>query len=442
MADDDAARCGYDLAMAPTSNDVTARMKALAETFATEHGLDFELESLAAFERILEKHRGRADEGGLTRWGAYLGETIVRASPAVRWVDFDTAARASPSVAKLGFTFDTAALLAHGRTYWLPIAKVAKFVKTGSAESAAAFARVVLDLAKPAPAEERKPPADAVKAVKAFFARPSAATLQALHKTHGRMLREHGIAARRDAGATLEPFYAFLGDAKLAYTAAYEAWFLVQTDVVPFDPEPLLALLDGRATRRYAACLLARASLERGDGAEAMARFEGGDKVVRAATLEASGLALNSACMRYIPRPDPAPFVRLCGAGLAGSSDERTLALDSVSMLARKLDADVSLLLPALAGVLETGKPAQVEAAIDALKHQIYGVKHGRCRYDPNIARALPSIVRHTTTLPGKARPTKVQIAARSALSAYRQIGEQLTGRERKEVERALSALS
>ena len=70
--------------------------------------------------------------------------------------------------------------------------------------------------------------------------------------------------------------------------------------------------------------------------------------------------------------------------------------------------------LPALAGVLE---------------------KHGACPYDPNIGRALPAIVRHATARPGKARPAKVQIAARYALSANREIADRLTPRERKELE-------
>lgn len=87
---------------------VAQQMKELAEGLAAEHGLDFSLASLAAFEKLVKEQKRSLDEATTTRWGAYLGETIRRSRPdAVRWADFATAAREIPSVATVGEASET-----------------------------------------------------------------------------------------------------------------------------------------------------------------------------------------------------------------------------------------------------------------------------------------------------------------------------------------------
>src|SRR5438034_285584 len=128
-------------ATSTSEGDVAAGMRVLAERFAGGHReLDFSLGSLAAFEKIISSAKGSRNDA-LPRWGAYLGETIVRACGSeLRWMDFAAAARVVPSVAEVGLAEESAVVLVAGSACWFPLVKINKFLDLGSRDSPAAFA--------------------------------------------------------------------------------------------------------------------------------------------------------------------------------------------------------------------------------------------------------------------------------------------------------------
>ena len=83
------------------------------------------------------------------------------------------------------------------------------------------------------------------------------------------------------------------------------------------------------------------------------------------------------------------------------------------------------------------GKPAEIERALHALQSYVWSVKHGSAPFDARLTRAIPDVARHAKPLPGKVKTTKVQIAARDALEAYRAMGDKLDAATRAEVDRA-----
>ncbi len=134
--------------------DVATRMRVLAGQFAGAHQeLDFSLGSLSVFEEIIIAERA-SRTNALPLWGAYLGETVIRAcGPELCWTDFATAARLLPPVAAVEPAEETAVVLTAGSACWFPLVKINKFLDHGRQDSPAAFAAPVLISALRTPAE-------------------------------------------------------------------------------------------------------------------------------------------------------------------------------------------------------------------------------------------------------------------------------------------------
>lgn len=365
-------------------------MKKLAETFARKHkGLDFSLKSLPAFERILAAAEKPVSDVMRRFYGAYLGETIRRAAPSYEWQDFATAARKRDAVAKLGRDVDTGFLLVGNKSVWFPIVKVDKFLANGPADSTIAFAGVVIGSA--APIEE-----DAPKKPKGTLA------------------------------ALLPRF-----DGKIG--VAFEAWKHFESGTAGAKDLPALKamLTDANENVRCnAAYVLASWHFRRGKIADGVAQYSRGDGPVRVGTLK----ALDFLIYDRKELRDPVAFAPMLEAALAGR--ERSLALDVLKQMALRAKADVSAVLPALVAVLDDGKPAQVEVALDTLDHAAWNMKHNRIPFDTKMATAIPAILRHRAAKAGKVRPTKVQRAAESARDAFLAIADRFAAKDRAKLAR------
>jgi hypothetical protein len=83
----------------------------------------------------------------ILRAGAYVGEVIRRSSSTSapwHWLDYQQAAALRPTVASLGMSIGTAAVLFDGQRFIFPLAKVNKYLENGSEDSVHFYAQVVL----------------------------------------------------------------------------------------------------------------------------------------------------------------------------------------------------------------------------------------------------------------------------------------------------------
>lgn len=126
---------------------------------------DFSVASLGAMDEHLEQIRSRSmtqrDSTVLVlRAGAYVGEVIKRSPGQPRewhWLDYDQAAKLVAAVASSGMSIGTAAILWDGADSALfPLAKVAKYLENGAADSVKFYAQAMIALPK-AIAEGRLP---------------------------------------------------------------------------------------------------------------------------------------------------------------------------------------------------------------------------------------------------------------------------------------------
>lgn len=422
-----------------TSEDIATRLAHVAEAFAAEHGLDLSLASLDAFERAVKAERARRSEGTLFRWAAYLGETMRRASGgAMRWADEET--------------------LESGTTRWFPKNKVAKFLDHGEEDSPAAFAKVALAFSQPTTAHRDPFPPAGVSSVASFFAAPSDQTLLALASARGRLLAEELVSLLREHDARPSHFYPFLsapakgrGWARKdpGRTAARHVWLLVDSGLA--DPAAtvteLSAMLGERdkALRSNAAYALGRVLLGSADDEAFAEQYERGDAVVRLGALSALlSLARDRKAGRHtgltedIERDDVRRHAKVLSSALRGSAPLRTVGLQSL----RQFRADITPILDPLLEVLDGGKPAHIECGLQILTDHAFAIKHGRAPFDGRVGQALDAIVRHSRALPGKAKVTKVQIAARYALQAYQSIEGALDEGQRSALHEAFEKVS
>ena len=270
------------------ADDLSRRMRALAQAFAAEHhGLDYSLASLAALEKAVSATRAARDGERLARATAYLGETLLRAAPpsALAWV--------------AGGEGEGPALRAAGGATWFPATKIAKFLANGAPDSPAAFAHVVL-ATLPAPEQAaREIPAAGAQAVREFFAEPSAEALLRLCGARGVLYEEELHQLLRECSARPSPFYSFFAIephgkgrqlVNVGYLAAQQAWLVISLGLGDFATErPVLsAMLESGnpCVRANAAWLLAVWHFQCGVAADGLAQFEAGDAGVRVATLE------------------------------------------------------------------------------------------------------------------------------------------------------------
>lgn len=435
-------------------DDAHARMRALAAEFAQEHELDGSLESLAAFEKLVNAGKKSRSDDALTRWGAYLGETIIRAGDEKpRWLDFAAASREMPSIAKLGLAAETAYVLVDGHTSWFPLVKINKFLDHGAQDSPAAFARVVVGMGSKKSDEKPEPMSAAgVKSFESFFAKPSAATLRVLQSSRAQLRRDEIAQLLREKRIQPVVFYPFFGVAPegrgykqvdVGRIAARWVFDVLAATGSAKAPQELTALLEhaDKRVRANAAYTLGRVHFQLGEASAGVTQFEDGDATIRIATLDAVRSVVGDAVMKYIQLPPVAAFVSVLTAALRGKPDERTAALESIHQIAVRVRADITTLLDPLLEVLAHGKPAQVEHALQALTSHAHAIKNGRVAFDPRMAMSIPAVVKHSKPLAGKTKATKVQIAARYTLSAYRELAD-LDAKQRAAVERAFTAIA
>lgn len=432
-------------------------MRALAAELAAAHdGLDFSLASLGVLEQVVRAGK-KQRAASLEQWGAYLGETMIRAAAegAMRWLDFPAAAQAVPSVARLGHDAETAAVLIAGETCWFPLVKINKFLDHGAQDSPAAFARVAVASTRPRPPAPPPDPATmppaAVAAVRAFFAAPSVATLRALSNSRTHLREPELVLLFREHGAippTFHPFFAAPPEGRglrrydPARTAAREVWTLLQHGLA--DPAAETAALTTMLTsrdarvRENAAYVLGRYHFQLGTAAAAAAQYDHGDAAIRTGTLEAIASVVNVSVMKRGPLRPTADFVPILAAALRGTPSERTLALAAIHQISVRVRADITALLDPLLDVLATGKPAQLESALQSLGAHAGSILAGRSPFDARIPASIPTIIRHLRPLPGSQKQTKVQIAARSTLRTYARLTEHLSAADLAEIEQSV----
>jgi hypothetical protein len=435
------------------ADDVAAQMRALADMFAAEHGLDFTLDSLKTLETLVRNDRGKR-AAMREHWGAYLGETIVRAGTTLRWGDYDDAVRAAPGVAKLERGADIERVLIAGSTVWFPLAKLDKFLDQGATDSPAAFARVALGMSRPsvetpeAPIDPAKLNAKAVEANRAFFAAPSLEGLRAISANRTHFNTQALAYVLRETGARASALYPLLGGTAegrgyqrfdSGRAAARELWTLFELGIADRTAEAAeLATLIAHADKRVrenAAFVRASVALHAGELASAAEQYARGDAAVRAGTLSAVADFVHDARWHRREIPELGPLAAILTAAL-GSASERTEALQTVEQMAMWTKTDVTGLLDHVLEVLRGGKPAQIEHALEIFKQHAYAIQRGRAQWDARAAAAMPEIVRHSHALDGSRKVTKVVIAARYALDAYTKLD--LDAEQRRAVETAL----
>jgi acetoacetate decarboxylase len=137
--------------------------------------------------------------------------------------------------------------------------------------------------------------------------------------------------------------------------------------------------------------------------------------------------------------PELGPLAAVFTGALAAAS-ERTEALEILQQMAMWTKTDVTGLLDQVLEVLRSGKPAQIEYALAIFKQHAYAIKRGRVQWEARAKAAIPEIVRHSRTLDGSRKVTKVVIAARYALGAYAELD--LDAEQRRTVEAALARVA
>ncbi len=328
-------------------------MAKLAEGVAGEHSLDFSVGSVREFENIVRRDRRRRAQL-LVTWGAYFGEVLRRASKAKpRWRDYETVAKTNSIVAALDYGPDVSALLVSDATVLLPIAKVAKFLDSGSQDSPAAFAPVALNMlrpaaATPAPAEVSRDALnpEATVLFESFFHAPSLETLRNLRASRTSLRGREAAFLARELGARPEQLYPFFAEAPVGRgyqkfdagnVAARNVWLLLSHGVADrvHTSEALMAMLgdDSKHVRRNAAYVLGRVWLD-GDMARFEHCFDNGDAEVRLGLLDSLGSLVGDAVMKRADYSEIAPHARVLRAGLAGTSKHRNEALDTVHQIA------------------------------------------------------------------------------------------------------------
>jgi hypothetical protein len=293
------------------------------------------------------------------------------------------------------------------------------------------------------------------KLVEDFFRNPNTETLRAFAGARTHLVGEQFTYLLRDANAKTNVFYA-LFSAKpegngvkkwdAGRCAAREAWQLFHYELVDVAVETrrLDEMFAGKdkVARANAAFLLGRVHFERGDPSAGIAMFESGDAAVRLALLDAFWTTVVAARMDKRSIRPAEKFAPMLAAGLRGRPDQRTRALQAIQQIAIHLRADLSSVLTPVIEVLDSGKPAQIEYALRILAHHACWIMHALVPYDARIGGSIAAIIEHSKPVKGKLKVTKVQIAARYALSAYEKLGKHFDAEQRDAVERAFAAIA
>lgn len=331
--------------------------------------------------------------------------------------------------------------------------KLNKFVAKGAADSPAAFARVAIGSASPAVAAAAFDPSAIAEAdaryVRGFFAKPSVETLDALSHARTHLRHDELVYLLREANARPAAFYPFFGmkaegrfEVGLAAAGQVAELFDYQLADLASEATTLATMLASpdKLVRGNAAFVLGRWHFGAGDRTAATAHYAAGDAVVRDGLLVGLRSAVYAIVKDRVGPRDPAELAPVLLAALRGKASERTLAVKAIEQIAGRGRTDVGWALDGLLEVLDDGKPAQIECALHALGSQAGSIESGRCPYDARIGASIAAIVRHAKPVAGKAKVTKVQIAAKDALADYVDIAEHFDAKQRAALAKATEA--
>jgi len=446
----------------PELNEVANEMSRLAAAVQSEHSeLDGTFATLPELEALVRSARKGWNDELLRRFGAYYGETLRKvADPPAFWVDFDTAVSATPTIAKLGRGPDLEAILRAEGRHVFPLAKVKKFLDHGDEDSLTAFAPVALTMLRPPKKRPRRPvdPDDldpaGVQRIDAFLASPSVESAKRLGGCVS-VLRRTEIAwvlAHRDVRS--EIFFGLFGEratgrgyAKFDVGLTAAKWLWRAIDAGAVEEQTTLAECRARLgdknklVRQHAVWVLARTSFKRHDEAFIERTYAEGDSAIRLGILRALESHVNDAVMDDDSYPSVTPHAALILAAVTGPAAARKSVARTLQQIAGRVRVSIADVLPAVALLLERGKPAEVEDALQALTGHVFSIKHGRAEWSAGLDDCIPLAVGHTRTDGEKGRATKTRIAASYAMRALTKLGDELPARHRDAIAAAMSSV-